>query len=193
VKKRVLLPIILSLTVSFLSACSVADDGELKNLRTKLRDTASEKYRATVTAIFPAREAEFLLDYSYSKESGGRITVIKPDEVSGVSLTVSEEGSKLTFDGARLEVGRLDAHGLTPFTALPSLAASWVNGAWLEAGNTKIFGENAIMAITSAESADEKTEYRTWFSRSDLSPLYAEIYSDGERVITCKFERAENT
>ena len=54
-------------------------------------------------------------------------------------------------------------------------------------------GEGAYLAISRITDDTENTEYRTWFSKDNLQPLYAEIFSNGERIIQCEFERTEHS
>lgn len=157
-----------------------------------MRAAAGASYLVHITASFPEREVKFTLDYDYLRDGDDRAAVVAPEEIAGIALSISDGGSRLEFDGANLEMGRLDAGGLTPVSAVPSLITVWTGGNISEAQSTKIFDRDAYLII-SRTSADEGTrEYRTWFSKDDTLPLYAEIFSDGERVIQCEFERAEH-
>ena len=190
-RARLLRLITIAVILILLSACSASVD-EVTAIREKVKSVPDATYVATVTASFPKREAEFVLKYARTRDGAGRISVINPAEVAGVALEVSDDGGTLTFDGAKLMTGELDERGTTPFSALPALVRSWSEDEISEAGKTRIFGRDAIMLVSRTEDDFGKTEYRTWFSRDTYSPLYAETFSDGRRVITCRFEGTEH-
>lgn len=168
----------------FLVSCS-ADSDISANLCEHLKSLSEEKYIARITASFPNREVSFSADYRFSSKSDDRVTVTSPEEIAGVSFSVSEDGNTLEFDGIMLELGSFPEDDISPLSALPSLISVWRGGNASHITPSKMFGENALLVI----HKENKREYRTWFSETDFSPLYAEIYSDGIRIIECKFER----
>ena len=174
-----------------LSSCS-SDAGTMANISEHIREIPSANYIAHITAIFPGREVKFSLNYIYSRDGDDRASIISPEELAGISMTHSENDSHIEFDGARLEFGSLDESGLSPFSALPNLITVWTNGSFSECTSTRIYNHDAYMLITRMSDGSTDAEYRSWFSKDNLAPLYAEIFSDGERIIQCEFERAES-
>ncbi len=157
-----------------------------------MRNTVSANYRTDITAHFPAREVSFILDYTYNREENDRACVVSPDEIAGMCFTVTGERSSVNFDGANLEMGRLNEDNLSPLSTVPILMKHWTGGNISEKSTTKIFDRDAYLIISRSAGESSAVEVRSWFSKDDLLPLYAEIFSDGERVIQCKFERAEH-
>ena len=176
------------LLVLLLSSCGETDAQELKGA---LSSVISAEYTAHITASFPSREAEYTISYTHSPEKD-RASVIAPKEVSGVSYTVSGDDGFLEFDGAMLEVGKLSDSGISPFSSIYSLQKSWKEGAFEEVTADTMHGKKAYFVISREATGISETEYRTWFSKDDFLPLYAEIFSDGKRIIMCEFERAEH-
>lgn len=172
------------------SSCSV-NSGDEKELSDALASITNASYTAKITANFPTREAVFTISYTHSPE-GDRASVISPEEVAGTAYTVSGEDGFLEFDGAILEIGRLDETGVSPFSAIYSLLSTWKRGAFSEVTRTVMHGDAAYLVISHDKKDASELEYRTWFSKDNILPLYAEIFSDGERIITCEFERAEH-
>ncbi len=180
--------ICLILTLFILCACAADNDG-VSSLCKHLKNLGDRKFTSHITAIFPSREVSFSLDYNYSKDGDDRVTVTAPEEIAGVAFSVSEENSTLEFDGVRLALGSLGREGASPLSAISDLLAVWKGGNYDEALDSDMFGEAAYLMIYKTDSDKDELEYRTWFSKKDFSPLYAEIYSDGIRIIECKFER----
>lgn len=174
----------------FLSSCS-AGKGDVKELSESLSSITNASYTAKITAIFPSREAVFTISHTHTPD-GDRASVISPAEVAGTTYTVSGEEGFLEFDGAILEIGKLDETGISPFSSIYSLLNIWKNGAFSEITNSVMYEKSAYLAIAREENDGTELEYRTWFSKDNHLPLYAEIFSDGNRIITCEFERAEH-
>ena len=184
------LAILFTALLFLLSACSVSSNCE-KTLSDTLSSLDGASYTAKITANFPSREAEFTINCTYSHEET-RASVITPSEVAGTSYTMSGDDAFLEFDGAILEIGKLDESGVSPFSAIHTLIRTWKAGAFSEVTNSVMHGKAARLAISREEKGAENIEYRTWFSKDTSLPLYSEIFSDGKRVITCEFERAEH-
>ena len=170
------------------SSCS-AGSASSEELSQSLSSMTHAEYTAKITASFPSREASFVINYSHSPE-GDRASVISPGEVAGVSYSVTDGGAHLEFDGAILEIGKLSEDGLSPFSCIGSLINAWKSGNFDEVVSSSMFGQDAFLAISRKTENETETEYRTWFSKEDFLPLYAEIFSDGNRIIQCEFERS---
>ena len=174
--------------IFLLCSCS-ADSDDITALGEHLKNLGEERYIAHITAIFPKREVSFSLDWRFFKDRDDRVTVIAPEEISGVAFSVSESDATLEFEGARLTMESLDEKGTSPLSAVPSLISAWQSGNFNETLSSDMFGEDAYLVICKNNSENRELEYRTWFSKADFYPLYAEIFSGGIRIIECKFER----
>ena len=184
--KKFLLFLLSFLFVIF-SSCN-AGSANTEELSRSLSSVTHAEYTVKTTASFPSREASFVINYSHSPE-GERASVISPGEVAGVSYSVTDGGATLSFDDAILEIGKLSDGGLSPFSCTGTLIDVWKNGNFEEVTTTSMFGQDALLAIARKTNNGTEFEYRTWFSKESFLPLYAEIFSDGTRVIQCEFER----
>ena len=180
--------LLLFVLLLFLFSCA-ADKRGIAELCKHLKNLEDRKYIAHITAIFPKREVSFSLDYRFSVDGDDRVTVISPEEISGVAFSVPENDSTLEFDGIRLFLGSVDDFGTSPLSAMPQLLSVWRSGNYDEALSSDMFGEDAFLMIYRNRTDGKDLEYRTWFSEKDFFPLYAEIYNSGIRIIECKFER----
>ncbi len=189
--RRFLLPVLMIFAM-LLSLFGCGADSAAKNaVSDKLQSINGADITANVTATYPDRVAEYKLTYNYAKDGDGKVTVISPESISGISVTISQGSCELSFDGLRLETGELDKSGLSPLSSLPCLMSAWVGGNVAEAANSSHDGESAVLIISRHTEDNISLEYRTWFENGGQTPLYAEIYSDGNRVIQCEFERTE--
>lgn len=182
--KRIFLIPFVSLFL-FCSCAKGSGDSEIPEL---YRSLNSARYTVAITANFPSHEHVSTIDFTY--ENGGifKASVIEPKEIEGITLTVKNGEGTLSFDGAHLETGELDSEGFSPFSSLPALMTSWKEGNFREVQTAKMFGKSSVLAI----SEHGNYEYRTWFTTDEHLPVYAEIFSDGSRIIQCKFERTEH-
>lgn len=178
------------LTLFLLSSCAVSENDE-EELSKSLSSITNASYTAKITAIFPTREAVFTINHTHTPDED-RASVISPAEVAGTTCTISGDEGFLQFDGAILEIGKLDETGVSPFSAIYSLLNIWKSGVFSEITNSVMYEKSAYLVIACDEHKGAELEYRTWFSKDNHLPLYAEIFSDGTRVITCEFERAEH-
>ncbi len=190
--KRIFSLAIASAFVFFLSACS-SDNGYGEEICKHFRGIEREEYIVEITAIFPEHEAEFTVNYIYDKTKNDRATILSPDEIEGLAFEISENASKISFDGASLELGSFSHTETSPFSAVPQLISSWCSGNYSEVDVTKLGGRDSVMLVSNTNDLETKLELRTWFSKDSFTPLYAEIFSDGERIIKCEFERAESS
>ncbi len=190
--KRIFSLLIAAVCTLLLSACS-ADNGYAKEICEHFRNIEREEYIVEITAIFPEHETEFTLNYIYNKDKNDRATLLAPSEIEGIAFEISENTSKVLFDGAILELGGLGSAEISPFSSVWRLISSWCSGNYSEADATKLAGRDSIMLISNISKPETELELRTWFSKDTFTPLYAEIFSDGERIIKCEFERAESS
>ncbi len=190
--KRRLISLILMITVFLSLSCGCSSQNADANaICEQMRAVSSADFRVTIYANFPAHTAEYTVDYNYIKDGAEKISVTAPESIADISVTIENGETELVFDGARLETGRLDESGLSPLSALPSLMNSWVGGNVSESASSKHDSTDCTLIISRHTTGETALEYRTWFEKNSKKPLYAEIFSNGERVIQCEFERTE--
>ena len=192
IARRLFLPQIFLIIILTFSSCR-SETSDATVIAEKLQSISSANYTANITASFPELERSFTLEYTYAKDGDDRAVVVLPEEISGIAFTISEDGTTLDFEGTNLEMGALDKNGLSPLAAIPSLLTVWSGGNISETESTEMFGNDAWLVISRINDGAVPIEYRTWIAKENFIPLYAEIFSDGERVIQCRFERAEHT
>ena len=84
-------------------------------------------FEAQLRAEYPDKTVRFRLDYR-ENEGGCCLTVLEPEEIGGISLQLSSDGTQLRFEGVTLDTGPLDRYGLSPVSALPALTQALRSG-----------------------------------------------------------------
>ena len=173
--KRFLLPILLCLLLP-LTACG-KDRGEsaFKDFAERLNTLDGLRFTAQVRAEYEHKTARFTLQYEEDKD-GGRVTVLAPELIRGVSAHVSPGGTTLEYDSIVLDTGSLDSFGLSPLSSLPVLLRAMrvghVDSVWEEDGKT----------VVSLEPDDE-LKCSVWFEKGSMRPLRAELITDGRVTV----------
>ncbi|MCB6365526.1 hypothetical protein LI291_04935 [Intestinibacillus massiliensis] len=129
---------------------------------------------------------EYEADYEYNKTSSDRLTLTAPEDLSGVSETISGDNRlqmTLEYDGTALDAPAPETPGFSPADAVPyllyDLRASSPDEVWGEQVN----GEPA----TVLRYVREGTEKQVWLAEKTWAPVCAELYIDGQRVLRCVF------
>ena len=172
--KRIILPILMCALL--LAACGKSrgeDDFRAFSERLNTLDTLS--FTAQVRAEYEHKTARFGLSYEEDSE-GGRVTVLAPELIRGVSARVRPGSSTLEYDSVVLDTGSLDSFGLSPLSSLPAMLRAMrlghVDSIWEEDGKTVVMLE-----------PDDNLRCSVWFSKPDMRPLRAELITDGRVTV----------
>ena len=145
----------------------------------RARDTVAERlagaeclsFTANLRAEYEHKTARFTLSY-YEDSDGGKVTVLAPQLIAGVTARIEPGSTSLEYDGVCLGTGELDDFGLSPMSSLPMLVQALkdgdVNAVWSEGGCT----------VLELQSTDELV-CTVWFAPEDMTPRQAELRSDG--------------
>lgn len=133
---------------------------------------------ASLRAEYEDRSERFTLRYEEDGEAC-RVTVLEPELVAGIRAKLNGDSASLEYEGLILDVGPLDAYGLTPVSSLPLLADTLRSG-HLESCWTE--GDFAVFQLI----ADDRTAAVVWFQGEPMTPVRAEIASDGAVRVFCE-------
>ena len=145
----------------------------------RARDTVAERlagaeclsFTANIRAEYEHKTARFTLSY-YEDAEGGKVTVMAPQLIAGVTARIEPGSTSLEYDGVCLGTGELDDFGLSPMSALPMLVQALkdgdMNAGWSEGGCT----------VLELQSTDELV-CTVWFNPGSMIPQQAELCSDG--------------
>ena len=128
---------------------------------------------------------EYTVHYQYNKEDVDSFSITAPESLSGIGGTIAGEESgafSLQYDGLSLDDAMPQRTGLTPadglFCLLCDLRTAEPQQQWTET----VSGEKMVVLRYAQETG--QIEKQVWLTRDGLRPVCAELYADGERVLT---------
>ena len=172
--KRLIIPILLCALL--LTACGKRrGEGDFRAFAERLNTLDTLSFTAQVRAEYEHKTARFTLAYEEDGE-GGRITVIAPELIRGVSARVRPGSATLEYDSVVLDTGSLDSFGLSPLSSLPAMLRAMRDGSvdsiWEEDG------KRVVQLIP-----DDGLKCSVWFDKAGMRPLRAELITDGRVTV----------
>ena len=170
--------------IILLSGCGTSDFSINKamTIRKKLLDSNGCSFKATVTADYGKEIYQFSMDCQVDKDGNVTFTVLTPESISGISGKISDEGGAITFDDTVLAFQMLADGQVTPVSApwllIKTLRSGYLNGC----ANT----DKGFQISIDDSYAEESLHLE--IMTVDLSPVSAEIYWQGRRVLTLLVE-----
>ena len=173
--KRICLPL-LALLCLLLAACGKSRGEEaVRNFAARLNEAPALSFTAGVRAEYEKKTARFTLRYE-EDDTGGRVTVLAPELIQGISAHVSPGSTTLEYDTVVLDTGSLDSLGLSPLSSLPVLVRAirvgHIDTVWEEDGKTVCQFE-----------PDDQLRCTVWFDKGDMCPMRAELMTDGRVTV----------
>jgi len=178
-KRRLLMPVLLlALT---LGACAAGEEEKDREAALRARYAAPFACEAEVKVELP--RAEETLRYTLRVACGegrARVTVLAPEELTGVAAELEDGTQTLRYDGMVLDAGSA-APGVTAVNCVPLLLRAAAEG-YVTERSTERFGDTEALRLTfETETGGETAAYTIFFSAED-TPLYAEI-AQKEKII----------
>ena len=123
----------------------------------------------------------YTLRCSYTPEES-TVEVLAPEDLAGISATLTGEALTLQYDGILLDAGTYSGTEISPMWAVPSMLRAMGQGYPLETGREAL-GETECLRVTfEMTSSDGGKQYTAvWFDENGI-PLQGEI-TLGETVV----------
>ena len=173
--KRTLIPLLLCLCLLLTGCGKSKAETAYESFAERVRQADALSFTALLRAEYERKTARFTLSYA-EDETGGRVTVLAPELIQGVSAHVAPGGTTLEYDSVVLDTGSLDSFGLSPLSAMPILAKALreghVDSAWDEDGKHTVQLEPM-----------DGLRCTVWFEPEGMTPLRAELISDGRVTV----------
>lgn len=151
------------------------------DFRQKLLSSGGCTFTADVTADYGDYSYAFTLLCGY-RDGVGEMTVLQPEEISGIRARCSGDAATVSFDGAVVEYGDLADGRIAPLSVPWLFGSAWERDEILFASPD----DDTVRATIQKGYDDEKILADTWFS--DGRPTAGEIScADGRRVLTVQF------
>ncbi|MEG2570873.1 MAG: hypothetical protein RSA70_05500, partial [Clostridia bacterium] len=158
---------------------------ECENITNRFKSAKNIEITAAIEAEFPDRTSKYRVQLSY-RDSGSTLKVLEPASIAGITAKIVPGETTPSFDGDVLITGFENAE-ITPLNVLPTLIDAWRSGTQ----NSYEGGTRAGIAAIMVEHVRGDVKTRTWFSKSDAHPLFAEIIERNACVMRVNFEKVE--
>ena len=155
-----------------------------RDLRTALLEAGGCSFTAAITADFGDRVYDFSVQCDYAPESGARITVLQPEEISGITAQVTGRDAVVEFEGLALDFGQMAGGNVTPMESAWMLAHCW-DSAYVDSAGA----DGDLLRITYLEGyRDRELRVDTWLDASGV-PVHGEILYNGVRCLTLEISQ----
>lgn len=179
---RVKLAVILCM-ILVLSGCK-STDASLNRalaLRNRIADSSCS-FHTTVTADYGEKIYEFSMDCQADSVGNLTFSVTEPDTIAGITGKISAAGGAITFDDKVLAFETIADGQVTPVTA-PWLFLNTLRSGYIRDSAAV---DHGIEVSIDDSYADEALHLKIIIE--DDSPVSAEIYWQGRRVLTLSVE-----
>ena len=176
-------------TGAFPGGGELTAEEEARQVRRSFLEASSCAGTAAVTADYGQRVYEFTLDFSWEKDGETVLTLTAPEELAGLAARIAQGQTRLEFDGISLDTGELTGEGLTPMELVPALM-EWTRTGFMAQCVYETMGETPALRVQFRDpdmKAGTGTACTAWFARTDHAPLRAELFWNGELVLSGNF------
>lgn len=172
-----------------LAACGGGEKDLAADIQSQYAALASATMEADVTCHYEDEVRDYTFLCAYAPESS-TVTVLAPENLSGISATVADGTLTLSYDDISLDAGMYSAASISPVAALPRLMEAAASGYITEQSTEDLDGRKCLR-LSCDLPGEEGTTYTTWFDEETLLPLHSEISADGTVVFDVAWSRFE--
>ena len=152
-------------------------------IRSRLLQAEEISCSASLRCDYDDRIWDCKLRYSGSIDAG-TITVLAPDLIAGLEISVNNGLSTLHYDGAVLDTGEIFGEGISAVETLPLFLNAWAGAHIRETYTERRDGAEYTVLVLEL-SVDKQVI--AWFD-SDSIPHRAELTNAGKSVVFCTFD-----
>ena len=180
-KKVCLLALVLAV---LLCGCGRGEEGAVREVQRRWSEAQKATAEAEVTCHFDGGSRSFTVSVVW-EPAGATTTILAPEEVAGISATVTGEELLLRYEGAALSAGVPMA--LSPAACVPYLLRSVAEGYLMDCGSETIDGQACLRAAFDTTAPDgDKILCTVWLDGQSGAPYYTEFSTDGAVVLTIR-------
>lgn len=188
-RKALLFALMMTLCLS-LAGCGgeTAEKQETEELQMKFQNLSAATVEAELTCHYGDEVRTYTLRCSYTPEES-TVEVLAPEDLAGISATLTGEALTLQYDGILLDAGIYSGTEISPMWAVPSMLRAMGEGYPLEYGQEELDGA-AYLRVTfeMTDGAGGKRYYAVWLDGEGV-PRRGEIALDDTVVYTAEFTK----
>ena len=174
-----------------LTACGGKEKDLAAELQGQYACVEAATVEADITCHYEDEVRIYTLLCTYTPGSS-MVTVISPEELSGISATVEAGMLTLSYEDISLDAGCYSAAAISPVAALPKLMEAAASGYVTEECSEEL-DERSCLRLSCDLQDDTGVVYTTWFDQESILPLHSEISIDGAVVYDVTWNRFEVT
>lgn len=166
-----------------LTGCAGKDEIErgMALRSTLLRSSGS--FDANITADYGNKCHSFTMHCAFDEQGDLEFTVIKPEEISGVTGKIEDSAGALTFDDTVLYFDLLTDRQLSP------VSSPWILLHTLRSGYLTAAGEEEeLLRLTMDDTYEEDALHLDVWLNDENKPIRGEILYDGRRILSLDVE-----
>ena len=173
-----------------LAACGGGTDRaeRTEELQLRFQELSAAQVEAELTCHYGGEVRNYTLRCAYAPEQS-EVEVLAPEELAGISATLSGEELTVAYDGVLLDAGLYSGTEISPMWAVPSMLRAMGEGYPLEYGQEELDGA-AYLRVTfeMTDGAGGKRYYAVWLDGEGV-PRRGEIALDDTVVYTAEFTK----
>lgn len=145
-----------------------------------------------ILSDFGQSALEYTVDYEYNKEDNDILTVTEPESIADIKVDIAGMHAgelNIQYADTALAIDAGTADGTTPVDVLADLMYDLRTGQPSAVGTDRF---NDVQTVSLCyETMDRQPEImkKVWIQPDTMAPVYAEIYRDGQNVLTLSFEQ----
>lgn len=192
--KQKICAVFLSTALLFnLSGC-VSNEDNIEKTSSKIMKMYSDLSQFETNIKFLCDSGESILEYDcefeYNKDYGQTLTIDKPESLSGITIHstgTNSDNINISYEDTVLDFDTSKQHGTSPADFMPNLIVCLSSSSADEIWSESQHNQKLLVARYENKTNDTNITTQIWLYKDTLSPMYAEIYQDGERVLQSFF------
>lgn len=153
--------------------------------RTKMMQVQQCRITANITADYGNKVYKFSVDSEITPE-GTVLKILAPEEIAGISAVISDDGTRLEYEGISLEFGEM-ANG----NIMPVASAQMLYECWTSAYISAVGKDGDLERVTYLRGyEDNQLTVDTWFDSQGI-PVYGEVLYNNRRCLSVEIETFE--
>lgn len=185
----------MALAVCMLAGCGrTKPDGE--GVRAHFSGIEGFEAHVKMTADLGESVQEYEVDYVYSRQDNDLFTITAPESLAGISGAIAGTESarfSLQYDNMQLDDAMPQRVGLTPADGLYCLLADLRGAEPAQQWTESVSGQSLLVLRYESEDDTGGIERQVWLTADGCRPVCAEIYADGQCVLTLQMTEYKET